>query len=154
MKVQVLPRAEVSSLTGIDGMVVAAGSDRKHFYTAIDGACIRKYPINVDDLTQTTDDVFMLKQLPVMCIGLTRDTGAPNSFVIGCADGNPRLHSPNGRVEKSMEMHTGGATCVSVNPDGLWTLSGGDDGVVKIRNRTGILRTNLAGAGGAATSCN
>jgi hypothetical protein len=42
-------------------MVVAAYSDGKPFYTAVDGGSIRKYPINVDDLTQITDEVFTLK---------------------------------------------------------------------------------------------
>jgi hypothetical protein len=129
MKVQVLSQAEVSSLTGIDGLVVAACSDRKQCYTAIDGASIRKYPINADDFTQTTNDFFILKQSPVTCVGLTRDAGAPNTFIIRCAEGNLHLRSPNGRVEKSMQVHTGGVTCVSVNLDGLSTLSGGEDGL-------------------------
>jgi hypothetical protein len=61
MKVQVLSQAEVSSLTGINGMVVATCSDEKHFDMAVDSRSIRKYPINVDNLMQTTDDVFTLQ---------------------------------------------------------------------------------------------
>jgi intraflagellar transport protein 80 len=154
MKVQVLSQAEVSSLTGVDGMVVAACSDWKHFYTAVDGGSIRKYPINVDDLTETADDVFTLKQSHITCVDSTRDTGGPNTFIIGCADGSLHLCSPNWRVEKTVPAHTGGVTCLSVNPDGLSIASGGEDGVVKIWSRNGILRTNLASAGSAITSCN
>jgi hypothetical protein len=101
MKVQVLSQAEVSSLTSIDRMVIAASSGGKQFCMVVDDGPIRKHPINVDDLTQTTDGVLMLKQSPIMCVDSTRDTGAPNTLVIRCADGNLHLCSPNGRVEKS-----------------------------------------------------
>jgi WD40 repeat protein len=74
--------------------------------------------------------------------------------MVGCADGNLHLRFPSGRVEKSVPAHTGDVTCVSVNPDGLLIASGGEDGVVKIRSRNSILRTNLARVGGAVTSCN
>jgi WD40 repeat protein len=132
-------------------MVVAACSDGKSFYTAVDGGSIRKYPINVDDLTQITDDVFTLKQSHVTCVDSTRDTGVPNTFIIGCADGNLHLCSPNGQVEKSVPAQTGGVTCLSVSPNRLSILSGGEHGVVKMWRRNGILQTNLAGVGGAVT---
>jgi hypothetical protein len=35
MKVHVLPQAEVSSLTDINEMIIAAWSDGKHFYAAV-----------------------------------------------------------------------------------------------------------------------
>jgi hypothetical protein len=52
MKIQGFLHAEDSSLTGLDRMV-----GLEAFYTAVDGGSIRKSLINVDDLTQTTDDV-------------------------------------------------------------------------------------------------
>jgi WD40 repeat protein len=99
---------------------------------AVHGGSIRKYPINVDDLTQTTDTVLPLKQSPITCVDSTLDTGAPNMFIIACGDGNLYLCSPNGRVEKSVPAHTLGVTYVSVNPDGLSIASGGEDGVGKM----------------------
>jgi hypothetical protein len=62
IKVQVLLQAEVNHLTSVADMVVAACSDGIHFYTAVDGGSILKYPINVYNLTQTTDEVLMPKQ--------------------------------------------------------------------------------------------
>jgi hypothetical protein len=102
MPVQLLSQAEISSLTSIGWMAVVACSDGKQFYTAVDGGSIRKYPINVDDHTQTSDDVFTLKQSPITYIDSTSDTEAPNTFIIGCADGNLHLCSPNWRAEKSV----------------------------------------------------
>jgi WD40 repeat protein len=64
------------------------------------------------------------------------------------------LCSPNWLVEKSVPAQTGGVACASVNPDGLSTVSGGRDEVVKMWSRNGILGTNLANVGGAVTPCN
>jgi WD40 repeat protein len=154
VKVQVLSQATVNYLTNINGMIIAACSDGKHSCTTVDGGSIRNYPINVEDLTQTTDDVFTLKQSPITCVDSTRDTGVPNRFIIGCADGNLYLCSSKGRVEKAVPAHTGGATCVSVNPDRFLIASGDEDRVAKVWNRNGIRRTNLASLGGPVTSCN
>jgi hypothetical protein len=113
-------------------MVIAACSDGKHFYTTVGGGSIRKYLINVDDLTQTTDDVFTLTQWPTTCVGLTGDTGVLNTFIIEFVDGNLYLCSPNARVEKSVPAHTGGVIYASVSSHRLSIASGGEDGVVKI----------------------
>jgi hypothetical protein len=61
MNVQVLSQAEVSSRTSINGMVVPARSDWKHFHTTVDRGSIRKYLVNIEDLTQTINDVFRVK---------------------------------------------------------------------------------------------
>jgi intraflagellar transport protein 80 len=135
-------------------MVVPACLDGKDLYTAVDGGSIAKYPVNLDHLTQTTDDIFTLNQSPIACLDSTRDAGAPNTFIIGCADGNLHLYSPNGRVKKSVPTHTGGVTCVSVNSDEVSIASDGEDGVAKIWSRNGILCTNPASVGGAVMSCN
>jgi WD40 repeat protein len=123
-------------------LIVAACSDGKPFYTAADGGSIRKYPISVDDLTQTTYDVLALKQSPITCVDPTSDTGASNTFIIECADGNLHLCSPNGLVEKSVPAQTGGMTRVLVNGNGLSIASGGEDGVLKIWSWNGIIRAN------------
>jgi hypothetical protein len=135
-------------------MVIAASPDGNQFHTAIDGGSIRKYPINVDDLMQITDDVSTLKQSPIMCVDSTCATGVPDTVIIGCAKGNLHLCFPNWGVEKSVLAPTGGVTCVSVNRNWRPTASGGKDVVVKILSRNGILRTNLASFGGAVTLCN
>jgi hypothetical protein len=68
MMLQVSSQAEVSSLTNIDGIVVATCSDWKHFYT-VDSGLIWRYLINAHDLTHTADDIFTLKQSPSVLLG-------------------------------------------------------------------------------------
>lgn len=154
MKLQVLSKTEASALPGVEGMIAAVCCDDKHFYTAVDGGSIRKFPFSADELGQTADDCFTLKQSHITAIDSTRDPGAQNTFLIGCSDGNVHLCSPNWRVEKTVQAHTGGVTCIAVNPDGLSVATGGEDGLVKIWSRNGSLRTTLASCGCAVTSIN
>lgn len=154
MKLQLLSKTEASSLQGIDGMVASVCCDDKNFYTAVDGGAIRKFPFSSDDLGQTSDDCFVLKQSHITCIDSTRDSSSPNTFIIGCSDGNLHLCSPNWRVEKTVKAHTGGVTCMSVNPDGLSIATGGEDGLLKIWSRNGVMRTTLASCGSTITSIN
>jgi hypothetical protein len=76
-------------------MVTALCCDGKNFYTAVAGGTIRKYTLNGDDLTQTSDDVFTFKDSHITCIDSSRDTNAPSTFTIGSSDGNINLCSPN-----------------------------------------------------------
>ena len=154
MKIQVLSKSEASSLQGVDGMVAGICYDDKNFYTAADGGAIRKFPFNVDDLAQTSDDVFTFKDAHITCIDSTHDSSAPNTFIIGCSDGTIRLCSTNWRVEKTVTAHNGGVTCLKVNPDGSSIATAGEDGLVKIWSRTGILRSTLASCGSAVTTLN
>jgi sugar lactone lactonase YvrE len=112
MKLQVLSKTAASTLSGVDGIVTSICCDDKHFYTAVDGGAIRRYPFHVDDLTQTSDDVFTMKQSHISCINSTCDTNGPNTFLIGCSDGKLHLCSPNWRIEKTVDAHTGGVTCL------------------------------------------
>lgn len=154
MKIQVLSKTEASSLPGVDGMVAGICCDDRNFYTAVDGGSIRKFPFNVDDLAQTSDDVFSFKEAHVTCIDSTHDSSAPNTFIIGCSDGTFRLCSANWRIEKTVNAHNGGVLCLKVNPDGSSIATAGEDGLVKIWSRTGILRSTLASCGSAVTSIN
>ncbi|OHT07478.1 hypothetical protein TRFO_24303 [Tritrichomonas foetus] len=152
MKLQVLSRTDASTLQGVDGMVTAACYDEKHFFAAVDGGAIRKFPFTNDDIGQTTEDSFVLKTSHITCIDSTRDPGAPNTFFIGCSDGNFHLCSTNWRIEKTVQAHNGGVTCISVNPDGTSIATGGEDGLVKIWSRNGSLRSTLASCGTAVTT--
>jgi WD40 repeat protein len=108
----------------------------------------------MDDLKQTTEDVFTLKQSPITCVDSMHHTGAPHTFIIECADGNLYLYSLSGRVEKLVPAQTNGVACASVNPDGLSIASGGKDGVLKMWSRNSIFGMSLANAGGAVASGN
>ena len=154
MKLKVLSRTDASTLQGVEGMVASACFDEKHFFSAVDGGSIRKYPFNIDDINQTTDDSFSLKQSHITCIDSTHEIGAPNTFFIGCSDGNYHLCSTNWRVEKTVQAHNGGITSLAVNPDGTSIATAGEDGLVKIWSRNGSLRTALSSCGTTVTTLN
>lgn len=154
MKLQILSKTNASGLQGVDGMVAGICSDDKNFYTAVDGGAIRKFPYTADELPQTSDDVFVFKDSHITCIDSTRDSTAPNTFIIGCSDGTFRLCSSNWRIDKTVNAHNGGVTCLKVNPDGSSIATAGEDGLVKIWSRTGILRSTLASCGSAITTLN
>lgn len=154
MKLQALSKTETSNLPGVEGMISSICIDDRYFYTAVDGGAIRKYPILNDDLGQTSDDIFTLKSGHITCIDSTNDSTAQNIFVIGCSDGNLHLCSTNWRIEKTIQAHKGGITCIKINPDGTSIATGGEDGILKIWGRNGIKRSDLASCGSVITSCN
>ena len=56
------------------------------------------------------------------------------------------LISRSGRIEKSVEAHRGAVLCARWSPSGTDLLTAGEDGVVKIWSRSGMLRSTLASA--------
>jgi hypothetical protein len=64
-------------------MATALCCDGKNFYTAVAGGAIPRYALNVDDLTQTSDDVFTFKDSHITCIDSSRNINAPSTFTIG-----------------------------------------------------------------------
>jgi WD40 repeat protein len=133
-------------------MVTALCCEGKNFHTAVAGGAIRKYPLNVDDLTQTSGNVFTLEDSHTTCIDSSRDTNAPSTFTMGSSDGKINLCSPKWRVERMFAAHRGGVMRLSVNADGISIASGGEDGVVKPWSRNGSLRSTLVGVGTAVPS--
>lgn len=152
MQLQILSKTDASTLPGVDGMVTCACYDEKHFFSSVDGGAIRKYSFTSEDLTQINDDAFVLKQSHITCIDSTREIGAPNTFFIGCSDGTFHLCSTNWRVEKTVQAHNGGITCLAVNPDGTSIATAGEDGYVKIWSRNGSPRSSLASCGTTVTT--
>ena len=57
------------------------------------------------------------------------------------------LISRTGRVEKSVDAHRGAVLCARWSHSGTDLLTAGEDGVVKIWSRSGMLRSTLASAG-------
>ncbi|ELT91803.1 hypothetical protein CAPTEDRAFT_169559 [Capitella teleta] len=71
---------------------------------------------------------------------------APGSdvFVLCSTDGKFLLISRSGRVEKSVEAHRGAVLSARWNHTGTDLLTAGEDGVVKIWSRSGMLRSTLS----------
>jgi intraflagellar transport protein 80 len=69
--------------------------------------------------------------------------GGSDIFVVSSTDGSMRLMSKSGRVEKVVEGHKGAVVSVRWNYEGTALATCGEDGVVKIWSRAGMLRSTL-----------
>ncbi|EGD77117.1 hypothetical protein PTSG_07451 [Salpingoeca rosetta] len=65
-------------------------------------------------------------------------------FAIAFDDGKFRLMAQTGRIEKTVEAHTGAITTLRWSADGQSILTAGEDGLMKVWSRAGMLRTVLA----------
>lgn len=76
-----------------------------------------------------------------------RKSGIPEIFAMGSSDGKFFIMSKNGKVEKSVDAHTGACICCRWSYDGTMVVTGGEDGQVKLWSKSGMLRSSLAQAG-------
>ena len=65
-------------------------------------------------------------------------------FAAACSDGTYMLVLRNGRVEKKVDAHKGAVIAIKWNHEGTAIATAGEDGVVKIWSRSGMLRSTLA----------
>ncbi|XP_013386357.1 intraflagellar transport protein 80 homolog isoform X2 [Lingula anatina] len=70
-------------------------------------------------------------------------SGGADVFVLGSSDGKYHLVSKTGRVEKSVEAHRGAVLACRWSYDGTAMVTAGEDGLVKIWSRSGMLRSTL-----------
>lgn len=75
-----------------------------------------------------------------------------DTFALSGADGTFHLVTRKGRIEKTVEAHSGAMTACQWSHDGTALVTVGEDGQVKIFSRTGMLRTVLVKTGGAVYS--
>uniref|UniRef100_A0A8C4PYQ4 Intraflagellar transport 80 homolog (Chlamydomonas) n=1 Tax=Eptatretus burgeri TaxID=7764 RepID=A0A8C4PYQ4_EPTBU len=68
-------------------------------------------------------------------------------FALSTTDGKYHLVSRSGHIEKSVDAHRGAALCVCWSYDGTALATVGEDGLIKIWSRTGMLRSTLAQQG-------
>lgn len=65
-------------------------------------------------------------------------------FAIGASDGKVYFVLRNGKIDKIIQAHNGAVLCVKWNFDGTGLASSGEDGLVKIWSKNGMLRSTLA----------
>uniref|UniRef100_A0AAA9TXJ5 Intraflagellar transport 80 n=1 Tax=Bos taurus TaxID=9913 RepID=A0AAA9TXJ5_BOVIN len=79
-------------------------------------------------------------------LGIKKQTQA-EIFVLTSSDGKFHLISKLGRVEKSVEAHSGAVLAGRWNYEGTALVTVGEDGQIKIWSKTGMLRSTLAHQG-------
>ncbi|XP_012054579.1 PREDICTED: intraflagellar transport protein 80 homolog [Atta cephalotes] len=67
-------------------------------------------------------------------------------LLITTADGKYHLINKNGRIEKSIDAHKGATTIGRWSTDGSALLTAGEDGLIKVWSRSGMLRSTLVKA--------
>jgi len=85
-------------------------------------------------------------QLDSYCTAMAwmpNNKGSDNTFALGCADGSFRLLSETGREEKKVEAHQGAVISLKWSFDGGAIATSGEDGLVKVWSRSGMLRSTL-----------
>jgi len=75
-----------------------------------------------------------------------RKAGGPDIFALSSSDGKVFIMSKNGKVEKSVDAHTGACICCKWSYDGTMLVTGGEDGQVKLWSKSGMLRSALVQA--------
>ena len=67
-----------------------------------------------------------------------------DNIALGTSDGTLKLLSKTGKIEKIVEgAHTTAIICIKWNSDGQAIATSGEDGIVKIWSRLGVLRSKL-----------
>ena len=64
-------------------------------------------------------------------------------LALGTASGALLLFRRNGRLEKNIDAHMGVVCCLKWNSDGSSLATSGEDGMIKIWSRLGMLRSTL-----------
>ncbi|KAI6192323.1 Intraflagellar transport protein 80-like protein [Aphelenchoides bicaudatus] len=67
-----------------------------------------------------------------------------NLILVGMSDGKISIVNANGKVEKTVDAHEGATLAVKWSNDATGFLSTGEDGVIKMWSRSGMLRSILA----------
>ena len=80
----------------------------------------------------------------IHCSSKSSQQKVSDLIVIGASDGKYHFISRNGRIEKTVEAHTGAVLAVRWSYDGSALATAGEDGLVKVWSKSGMLRSTLS----------
>ena len=122
--------------------VTACGWVGNDLYTCCDDKIVHKISAEGDHAGQ----VVTLESFPTDMHWFPSGSSKKQSdmFAAACSDGTYMLVLRNGRVEKKIDAHKGAVIAIKWNHEGTAIATAGEDGVVKIWSRSGMLRSTLA----------
>ncbi|XP_076064271.1 intraflagellar transport protein Oseg5 [Oratosquilla oratoria] len=92
------------------------------------------------------DEVFPIDLHWIPKAGVQKGKVGSEVFLLTAADGKFYIIAKNGRIEKAVDAHRGAILVGRWSHDGNSLVTAGEDGVVKIWSRSGMLRSTLAQA--------
>ena len=122
-------------------------NSRNEIFSCSDDKTIRRW--NLDGTVGADEPVVTLDSY-ILCVGWAPSTsGVPSeTFAIGCSDGSLRLMDSSGREQKRVaDAHHGAVTSLCWNADGSTLVTAGEDGMLKVWSKLGMLRSSLARVG-------
>ncbi|XP_027398226.1 intraflagellar transport protein 80 homolog isoform X2 [Bos indicus x Bos taurus] len=145
LKISLLKEPKHQELVSCVGWTTA-----EELYSCSDDHQIVKWNLLTGETSQIVklpDDIYPidLHWFP-KSLGIKKQTQA-EIFVLTSSDGKFHLISKLGRVEKSVEAHSGAVLAGRWNYEGTALVTVGEDGQIKIWSKTGMLRSTLAHQG-------
>uniref|UniRef100_A0A8C2QPZ6 Intraflagellar transport 80 n=1 Tax=Capra hircus TaxID=9925 RepID=A0A8C2QPZ6_CAPHI len=145
LKISLLKEPKHQELVSCVGWTTA-----EELYSCSDDHQIVKWNLLTGETSQIVklpDDIYPidLHWFP-KSLGIKKQTQA-EIFVLTSSDGKFHLISKLGRVEKSMDAHSGAVLAGRWNYEGTALVTVGEDGQIKIWSKTGMLRSTLAHQG-------
>lgn len=139
LKIRQLERNRHSDLVSVVGWAAS-----NELFSCSDDSTIYRWDFNAEPSSK----VFDLNNCAALDMSwLPPSRGVSELFAVACSDGSFKLISKSGREEKAVaEAHVGAVITLRWSHDGTTLATGGEDGLVKIWGRAGMLRSSFAQA--------
>jgi intraflagellar transport protein 80 len=100
--------------------------------------------VSTHEATKVCDLPKDLYPTDLHCCAKSSKQKISDMIVIGASDGKYHFISRNGKIDKTVEAHTGAVLSVRWCHDGSALASAGEDGLVKVWSKSGMLRSTLS----------
>ncbi len=121
--------------------------------SAGDDFCVWRWNASVEPVSKIVElesGITVVRWLPGS--GRKKGGGASDTsrdaFVVACANGTfCFVSAQSGRIEKSVDAHTGAITSLCWGPEATTIVTSGEDGAVKVWSQSGVQRSTLVSTG-------
>mmetsp|Transcript_39397 Transcript_39397/g.47784 ORF Transcript_39397/g.47784 Transcript_39397/m.47784 type:complete len:763 (-) Transcript_39397:804-3092(-) len=126
-------------------LVSAVGwNPTNELYTCSDDKTVWRWDMNGEAQGKVCEIDAYFTDLHWYPVANKRQQQGNDIFVVSCTDGTFKIVGKNGRTEKSVDAHRGAVISLRWNYEGTALVTAGEDGLVKVWSRSGMLRSTLA----------